>query len=68
MDNLKNIGLIEVLNENVLEKNKHTWDILGMQLMASFGRRKCYGLGWFDCKVSSFEVNSLDINTSYRLE
>jgi len=57
MDNLKNAGLIEVLNENVLEKNKPILGIcLGMQLMTSFSEEgNKNGLGWFDCKVSSFK-------------
>ena len=58
MDNLKNASLIEVLNENVLEKNKPILGIcLGMQLMASFSEEgNENGLGWIDCKVSSFKV------------
>lgn len=37
MDNLKKAGLIEVLNENVLKKNKPIFGkCLGMQLMTSF--------------------------------
>ena len=58
MDNLKNTGLIEVLNENVLEKYKPILGIcLGMQLMTSFSEEgNENGLGWFDCKVSSFKV------------
>ena len=58
MDNLKNAGLIEILNENVLEKNKPILGIcLGMQLMTSFSEEgNENGLGWIDCKVSSFKV------------
>ena len=58
MHNLKNAGLIEVLNENVLEKNKPILGIcLGMQLMTSFSEEgNENGLGWIDCKVSSFKV------------
>lgn len=58
MDNLKNTGLFEVLNENVLEKYKPILGIcLGMQLMTSFSEEgNENGLGWFDCKVSSFKV------------
>ena len=58
MDNLKNTRLIEVLNENVLEKYKPILGIcLGMQLMTSFSEEgNENGLGWFDCKVSSFKV------------
>ena len=58
MDNLKNLGLIEVLNESVLEKNKPILGIcLGMQLMTSFSEEgNEHGLGWFDCKVSTFKV------------
>ncbi|MFL2589894.1 MAG: imidazole glycerol phosphate synthase subunit HisH [Parvicellaceae bacterium] len=58
MDNLKNAGLIEVLNENVLEKNKPILGIcLGMQLMTSFSEEgNENGLVWIDCKVSPFKV------------
>lgn len=58
MENLKNAGLIEVLNENVLEKNKPILGIcLGMQLMTSFSEEgNENGLGWIDCKVSSLKV------------
>ena len=62
MDNLKKADLIEVLNENVLKKNKPILGIcLGMQLMTSFSEEgNEYGLGWVDCKVSSFNIkNSL---------
>tara|TARA_Y100000813_G_C24125924_1_gene335132 strand:- start:570 stop:1199 length:630 start_codon:yes stop_codon:yes gene_type:complete len=60
MENLKNTGLIEELNENVLEKTKPILGIcLGMQLMTSFSEEgNENGLGWIDCKVSSFKVKN----------
>ena len=60
MDNLKNGGLIEVLNENVLEKNKPILGIcLGMQLMAKHSQEgSCSGLGWFDTEVEKINVSN----------
>jgi imidazole glycerol-phosphate synthase subunit HisH len=58
MDNLYNIGLIDVLNESVLVKKTPILGIcLGMQLMAKYseeGSRS--GLGWFGGTVVKFNV------------
>ena len=64
MENLKKANLIEVLNENVLEKNKPILGIcLGMQLMASFSEEgNENGLGWFDAEVQKFDIKNPFIN------
>jgi imidazole glycerol-phosphate synthase subunit HisH len=59
MDNLRALGLMEVLNEQVLIKQKNIIGIcLGMQLLANEseeGNRK--GLGWIDAHVQRFRIN-----------
>ena len=60
MANLKNAGLIEVMNEEVLTKKKPILGIcLGMQLLASdseeLGMHK--GLGWIDAHVRRLDAN-----------
>lgn len=57
--NLKKLGLINLLNKEVLENKKPILGIcLGMQLMArdseEFGLHK--GLGWLDASVKKFEL------------
>ena len=58
MENITKLNLLEALHENVIIKKKHTLGIcLGMQLMAKHSQEGyCNGLGWIDCKVSSFKV------------
>lgn len=54
MNNLRELGLIEVLNEQVVSRKKRLLGIcLGMQLMCneSFEHGRTDGLGWFDCSV-----------------
>lgn len=57
MDKLVSSGLIEALNEQVLEEKKHVLGIcVGMQVMAKKsdeGERD--GLGWFDAEVKKLE-------------
>lgn len=59
MENLKQLNLISVLNEEVLEKKKPILGIcLGMQLMASFSEEgNTEGLNWFDAKVQKFKID-----------
>ena len=58
MDNLKELGLIEILNKKVLEDRVPILGIcLGMQLMATKSEEGNYeGLGWFDAEVVKFSV------------
>ena len=58
MKNLTNLGLIDVLNEEVIENKKPFLGIcLGMQLMANTGYEisKTKGLGWIDGEVVKFD-------------
>lgn len=59
MDNLKELGLIEILNKKVLEDRVPILGIcLGMQLMAAKSEEGNYkGLGWFDAEVVKFNIN-----------
>lgn len=64
MKNLKDLGLIELLNEEVLVKKKPFLGIcLGMQLIAKqseeFGEHQ--GLGWLDAKIVKFAQSDLKI-------
>ncbi|HBG70200.1 MAG: imidazole glycerol phosphate synthase, glutamine amidotransferase subunit [Bacteroidetes bacterium GWF2_43_63] len=58
MDNLKNLNLIETLNECALVKKTPMLGIcLGMQLMASRSEEgSVSGLGWFDAEVVRFKI------------
>ena len=57
MENLRNTGLIEVLNQAVLiDKIPILGICLGMQLMCSYSEEgNCAGLGWFDAEVVKFK-------------
>jgi len=58
MKNLSNLGLLDVLNEEVIENKKPFLGIcLGMQLMANTGYEisKTKGLGWIDGEVVKFD-------------
>ena len=63
MDNLKNLSLLEPLNESVLVQKKPILGIcLGMQLMGlsseeSDDRVDAEGLGWVDASVKKFVTN-----------
>lgn len=58
MENLKNIGLIKVLNQAVLVEKKPVLGIcLGVQLMAKFSEEgNVDGLGWIDATVERFKI------------
>lgn len=58
MDNLKNLHLVESLNECALVKKTPVLGIcLGMQLMASKSEEgHVPGLGWFDAEVVRFKI------------
>lgn len=64
MANLHKLGLVELLNQEVIEKKKPFLGIcLGMQLIAKsseeFGDTK--GLGWLDAKILRFPSNNLKV-------
>jgi len=66
MDNLDRLGLIDVLNEQVLSKKKPFWGIcLGMQLLAgkSYEFGETPGLAWIGATIVpfSFEANDLRV-------
>lgn len=65
ISNLKNRGLVEVLNDVVLEKKKPILGIcLGMQLMTEFSEEgNCNGFGWIKANTQKFlfEGNDLKI-------
>jgi glutamine amidotransferase len=58
MDNLTNLGLVEVLSETVLHDKTPVLGIcLGMQLMAKFSEEGGVdGLGWIDGVVTKFRI------------
>lgn len=58
MDNLKNLNLINILNEKVLRQKTPVLGIcLGMQLMANESEEgKSKGLGWLDATVKKFII------------
>lgn len=60
MSNLKQMDLIDTLNEAVMVHQKPILGIcLGMQLMAKTSEEgNCEGLGWFDAKVVKFNINN----------
>ncbi len=59
MSNLKELNLLDVLNEAALVKKKPILGIcLGMQLLAKHSEEgDSEGLGWFDADVVKFEVS-----------
>ena len=60
MANLGKLGLIEVLNKEVLEKGKPILGIcLGVQLFATEGEehQRTSGLNWISGKVRKFQIN-----------
>lgn len=63
MHNLKSKGFIDILNDDVFNKNKYCLGIcLGMQLMCSYSEEgEVAGLNWYPMKVK--KINSLDLKT-----
>ena len=64
MKNLKELSLINLLNEEVLIKQKPFLGIcLGMQLIMEKGTEpyECDGLGWIEGEVKKFQVQDLKI-------
>ena len=64
MKNLHNLGLVELLNQEIIQNKKPFLGIcLGMQLLAKhseeFGNTK--GLGWIDAKIVKFPKSELKI-------
>ena len=62
MENLRNLNLIKILDEEILEKKKKVLGIcLGFQLMAKRGYEhgNYEGLGWIDCEVVKINSNKL---------
>jgi glutamine amidotransferase len=59
ISNLRQRGLLEALNEAVLEKKKIILGIcLGMQLMTEFSEEgNCAGFGWIKAKTQRFTFN-----------
>lgn len=59
MSNLKELNLLDILNEAVLVKKKPLLGIcLGMQLLAKKSEEgDAEGLGWFDAEVVKFQVS-----------
>lgn len=64
MHNLHALGLIDLLNEQILEKKKLFLGIcLGMQLIAtkSYEFGETQGLGWIEAQITRFEDSKLKI-------
>jgi glutamine amidotransferase len=62
--NLKERGLIEILNQQVLQKGKPFLGIcLGLQLLAKIGNEYgCHeGLGWIDAEVIKFDFDGIKL-------
>ena len=58
MNELSNLGLVEILNEVVIKNKKPFLGIcLGMQLMANLGHENSQtkGLGWVDAEIIKFD-------------
>ncbi len=63
MKHLKELGLIEVLNDEVIKNKKPFLGIcLGMQLISkkSYENGQTAGLGWIDAQVLKFDFDSYD--------
>jgi glutamine amidotransferase len=60
MNNLNELGLIDILNQKVVEQQTPTLGIcLGMQLMTNFSEEgNVKGLGWVNAKTVKFELSN----------
>jgi glutamine amidotransferase len=64
MDNLNSLGIVEILNHEILLKKKPFLGIcLGMQLIASTGEEteNCKGLGWIEGTVTKINQENMRI-------
>jgi glutamine amidotransferase len=64
MNNLKRLGLVKVLNSEIIDKKKPFLGIcLGMQLLATTGSEPelCSGLGWIDGEVLKINDENLPL-------
>ena len=64
MENIINNNLLDVLNDNVLNKKKPIFGIcLGMQIMANSGQEMGYtrGLGWIDAEVEKITIPNVRV-------
>ncbi|MDP2175519.1 MAG: imidazole glycerol phosphate synthase subunit HisH [Bacteroidota bacterium] len=63
MDNLSQLGLISILNELVIDREKPILGIcLGMQLMTSFSEEgHILGLNWIEAQTNKFKFGNPDI-------
>ena len=60
MRNIKDLGLVEILTHEVIDKKKPILGIcLGMQILSSYGYEngKCEGLGWIKGSVEKLKSN-----------
>ena len=66
MGNLKDRGLIDVLNDKVLHEKTPIFGIcLGMQLFSEYSEEgDCKGLGWINAKTVRFRIND---KTKYKI-
>lgn len=66
VENIKNLGLWDVLNNRVLNDKIPILGIcLGMQLMAKYSEEgNCEGFGWFDANVIKFRIEN---NEKYKI-
>jgi glutamine amidotransferase len=68
MKNLKDLGVVDILNKEVLVKKKPILGIcLGMQLMCkkSYEDGTCNGLGWIDAEVVKFDFPNQDLRVPH---
>ena len=67
MSQLKNSGLISVLNQKVLEEKVPIMGIcLGAQMMCKWSEEgNCEGLGWFEAQVKKFQVDDFELRVPH---
>lgn len=67
MNQLKNSGLIGMLNQKILEEKTPIMGIcLGAQMMCKWSEEgDCEGLGWFDAQVKKFKVDDFELRVPH---